>query len=77
MQGAAQEGEKGGHTHLRGGKSKSVRVSRQGEIRDMTHHAGAAHWRANTLEARIKMAAYKAAVLHVLTANAAKVFMRV
>lgn len=43
-----------GQTHLRGGKSESVRVSREGEIRDMTHHAGAAHWRANTLEARDK-----------------------
>lgn len=27
-------------------------MSREGEIRDMTHHAGAAHWRANTLEPR-------------------------
>lgn len=43
-----------GQTHLRGGKGESVRVSREGEIRDMTHHAGAAHWRANTLEAKEK-----------------------
>lgn len=43
---------RGGHTHLSGRESESVRVSRQGEIRDMTHHAGAAHRRANTLEVR-------------------------
>lgn len=43
-----------GQTHLRGGESESVRVSRQGEIRDMTHHAGAAHRRANTLKVRKK-----------------------
>lgn len=29
-----------------------MRVSREGEIRDMTHHAGAARRRANTLEGR-------------------------
>lgn len=50
------EGKKGkerkGQTHLGGGKGVSVRVSRQGEIRDMSHHAGAAHWRASTLQAR-------------------------
>lgn len=47
-----------GHTHLRGGESKSVRVSREGGIRGMTRHAGAAHRRANTLKVREKEAAY-------------------
>lgn len=43
-----------GQTHLRGGESKSVRVSREGGIRGMTRHAGAAHRRANTLKVREK-----------------------
>lgn len=43
-----------GQTHLRGGKGESVRVPREGQIRDMTHHAGAAHRRADALEAREK-----------------------
>lgn len=47
-----------GQTHLRGGESKSVRVSREGGIRGMTRHAGAAHRRANTLKVREKEAAY-------------------
>lgn len=43
-----------GQTHLRGGESKSVRVSREGGIRGMSRHAGAAHRRANTLKVREK-----------------------
>lgn len=47
-----EKAKKGGErqAHLSGGKGESVRVSREGVIRDMTHHAGAVHWRANTLE---------------------------
>lgn len=52
-----------GQTHLSGGKGESVRMSREGVIRDMTHHTGAAHWRANTLEpTETNLAAY---VLHI------------
>lgn len=46
--GKRKEGER--QAHLSGGKGESVRVSREGGFRDMTHHAGAVHWRANTLE---------------------------
>ena len=56
-----------GQTHLSGGKGEIVRMPREGVIRDKTHHAGAFHWRANTLEpTEIKLAAY---VLHICSST--------
>lgn len=57
-----------GQAYLGGGKGESVRVSREGVFRDMTHHAEAVPLRASTLEPTERnLAAYIRHICYMLT----------
>lgn len=53
-----KETEGRGQPYLRGGKGASVRMSIEGVVRNVAHHAGAVHRRANALEPEERLPDY-------------------